>query len=191
MTRQRSSDGFVYFARRESGGPVKIGSTGDVRQRMVGLAAKSGEPIIVLGCAPGGVDLERVLQARFSHLRITPAGEWFRPADDILEFAARFGAVGSAGCGVTVPCQIRPEPTPAQRLVRLLDMLPGTTKEQAAGLGVPFHRLRHWILRAAYDGSGREWTRYEREPTEADVERMRQLVLKHRAEIDADPQVWL
>lgn len=74
--------------------------------------------------------------------------------------------------------------TPAQQLRSLLALLPGAQEAQAAALGVAYQRLRHWLLRASYDDSGRAWTRREAPPAEDVIAQARELVAAHAARCD-------
>lgn len=72
--RTDDDDGFVYFAEAASG-PIKIGVTRNLRQRIAGL--KSHDEVVLLAAFRGGLALERRLHFLFSGHRIR--GEWFRP----------------------------------------------------------------------------------------------------------------
>lgn len=75
----------VYFARDCD--LVKIGFTGQLRNRLVSIKSKiGGRKLELLGTLPGGRELERQLHTRFAHLR--QHGEWFTLTDEIREFIA-------------------------------------------------------------------------------------------------------
>lgn len=75
----------VYLLQQGDAGPVKIGSTASLRQRLSALQTASPVPLRVLALLPGGQDEERALHARFTEHRLR--GEWYEPAAEILDFA--------------------------------------------------------------------------------------------------------
>jgi hypothetical protein len=76
----------VYFAQRGNG-PIKIGHSRSVKVRMSGL----GAGVKLLGAIPGGRSEERAMHVQFAHLRLNPKGEWFAPADDLIEYIRTHG----------------------------------------------------------------------------------------------------
>lgn len=66
----------VYFARR--GKLIKIGWSRNVRYRVSELKAK------LIGTVPGDRAEEKVLHARFAHLRVR--GEWFKKDEELLNY---------------------------------------------------------------------------------------------------------
>jgi hypothetical protein len=84
----------VYFIQPARGGPIKIGTTGDLELRLRQLDADYGLTWAVLGTTPGGVEEERALHGRFAHLRLGRT-EQFRPARELLEFIGRPLLVGA------------------------------------------------------------------------------------------------
>jgi hypothetical protein len=85
--------GNIYFA---GYGPyIKIGFTkGPVEQRIRGLSVAAPEELVIYAVARGGVDDEKALHERFSHLHLR--GEWFRHDGDL---AAHVAAVRAAQPG--------------------------------------------------------------------------------------------
>lgn len=83
---RRRADGCpdVYFIQQGSGGPIKIGCSGNPVQRMAQLQTAQSEPLSLLGHVVGDRADERAVHEQFSHLRLN--GEWFSPADDLLSF---------------------------------------------------------------------------------------------------------
>lgn len=75
--------GFIYFIQGESGGPIKIGYTRDLKGRLNSLQTGYPDVLILLGAFPGNQDDEQRLHEEFSGCRIR--GEWFRPVEQILE----------------------------------------------------------------------------------------------------------
>lgn len=74
----------IYFIQSEDGGPIKIGTTIRLSQRLKQLAAESGGNLRVLAVTDGDRKIERMLHERFDYLRVT--GEWFEPGDDLTGF---------------------------------------------------------------------------------------------------------
>lgn len=79
----RNVASFVYFIQASSG-PIKIGVAVDVAARLAELQIGSHESLNLLGVVTGDAAREGELHGMFSSLRIR--GEWFRPADELLEF---------------------------------------------------------------------------------------------------------
>ena len=74
----------VYFALDELSGRVKIGSSVDPEKRIQTITGPS--PIHILHVEGGGVESERSLHERFSHLRAYR--EWFHPSEEITDYIA-------------------------------------------------------------------------------------------------------
>lgn len=85
----------VYFVQAGDAGPIKIGTTDDLRTRVAALQTAHYEELRLLGTIPGGPAIERVWHGRFGEERIR--GEWFRPS------VALVLAVESAVGVVTTP----------------------------------------------------------------------------------------
>lgn len=83
------ADSVVYFIQAESGGPIKIGYTSDIRTRVSSLSASSPTPLRVLATVPGGAAVERSLHLRFRRLR--QHGEWFTPDADLIAYIEGIG----------------------------------------------------------------------------------------------------
>lgn len=79
----------IYFIQPKAGGPIKIGTTVRLGQRLKQLAAESGAELQVLAVVDGGFREEKSLHQRFAHLR--QVGEWFEPGDDLLGFIVNDG----------------------------------------------------------------------------------------------------
>jgi hypothetical protein len=77
----------VYFIEVGPGGPIKIGTSRNVRQRLRQLQAKSAAPLSLWGTVPGGEDLEEEYHRMWHHLR--RPGEQFEPAPDLLAWIRR------------------------------------------------------------------------------------------------------
>ena len=78
----------IYFIKSPQG-PIKIGTTIRLTQRLRALASEHGQGLEVLAVADGSFEVERNLHRRFAHLR--KVGEWFEPGDDLLGFIVSDG----------------------------------------------------------------------------------------------------
>jgi hypothetical protein len=68
----------VYFVQAGDAGPIKIGTTDDLRTRVAALQTAHYEELRLLGTTPGGPAIERAWHGRFGDDRLR--GEWFRPS---------------------------------------------------------------------------------------------------------------
>lgn len=73
----------VYFV-QESGGPVKIGTTTAIRNRVSALQTSTPRTLTFLGAVSGGERVERRVHELFGAHRLS--GEWFSPHPDVLSF---------------------------------------------------------------------------------------------------------
>ena len=79
----------VYFIRPVgAAGPVKIGYSSDVAQRLESLQGGSPLPLEIVAIIERPQCYESALHWRLSESRIH--GEWFRPDPDVLALVARF-----------------------------------------------------------------------------------------------------
>lgn len=76
--------GGVYFLRAEVVGLVKIGTAVCLRKRVQAIHSASPVKLSYLGHVEGGRLREVELHAKFDEHRVR--GEWFSPADELLEF---------------------------------------------------------------------------------------------------------
>jgi Meiotically up-regulated gene 113 len=76
----------VYFIQADVGGPVKIGTTRDVQQRLASLSVAHALDLRVLATFPGGTREERELHARFASDRLR--GEWFSSSPALLHYVS-------------------------------------------------------------------------------------------------------
>ena len=75
----------VYFVRCEVGGAIKIGFAKDPVKRMAGLQIGCPHRLELVAVILGAtVKDEQSFHARFEHIR--GIGEWFSPAQDLLDF---------------------------------------------------------------------------------------------------------
>lgn len=77
--------GFVYVARAERSGLVKIGHSHNVSGRLRSLKASVREPVVLLAVLRGWRDTERALLARVKAHRVTVKGnsEWHAPHPEV------------------------------------------------------------------------------------------------------------
>jgi len=77
--------GFIYFIQCDEGcKPVKIGYAKHVGSRLNGIRVGCPFPLHVLGVMEGNLSDEALLHEMFEpHLIV---GEWFKPAEEILDF---------------------------------------------------------------------------------------------------------
>lgn len=85
------SPGLVYFIAPMVGGPVKIGFSLAIEQRLPALQAYCPLELDLIGCAPGARDLESHYHALFSNERLH--GEWFTPTDRLLGECQRLSSL--------------------------------------------------------------------------------------------------
>jgi hypothetical protein len=74
----------VYFMQVAPDGPIKIGWTKVLSQRLSQVQTTSPHEIRLLATTPGDDSLEGRLHKRFAHLHLR--GEWFSPAPELLAF---------------------------------------------------------------------------------------------------------
>ncbi|OWY59080.1 hypothetical protein B7486_76485, partial [cyanobacterium TDX16] len=85
----------IYFARIGDDGPIKIGSTTRMSNRLSALRRDHGENMQIIGVLPGRYRADINVHIRFAHLAIrneTLKGkrcrEWFSAGPDLLDFIA-------------------------------------------------------------------------------------------------------
>jgi hypothetical protein len=83
----------LYFVQPAGGGPIKIGTTGNLEARLQRLNAIFGVEWSLLGTMPGGWPEKRAIHRRFWHLAL--GCEQFRPARELLEFLGKPQLVGA------------------------------------------------------------------------------------------------
>ena len=84
QTGRKRVSGWVYFVQASSG-PIKIGWTKDIRERLKMLQANNFDTLTCIGAAEGSTVDEAQFHRRFGKHLIR--GEWFQPAPEILEAA--------------------------------------------------------------------------------------------------------
>jgi hypothetical protein len=75
--------GYIYFIQLDRIGPIKIGFTNDVGNRLVSLQTSNPYPLRLLHFFPGNQEMEREIHSCFDEMRMN--GEWFLPHPFILE----------------------------------------------------------------------------------------------------------
>jgi hypothetical protein len=74
----------VYFVQATTGGPIKIGATGDLNRRLDELQSYAPTRLCLLGVCEGGFAAESWLHARLASLH--SHHEWFEPGEELLAF---------------------------------------------------------------------------------------------------------
>lgn len=74
----------IYFIKNIATSNIKIGFSDNPRKRLKELQTGSAEKLVLIKTIEGDQKLEGQLHELFSHCRLD--GEWFSPADEILEF---------------------------------------------------------------------------------------------------------
>lgn len=101
----------VYFIRAIGGhGPIKIGESDSVPERLALLSSSSPFPLEVLATLPGGSSEERQLHGVFAPVRLH--GEWFEPTASLLALVelARQRKGDEDICAVTMGAIIKSDP---------------------------------------------------------------------------------
>jgi hypothetical protein len=82
---------FVYFIQEGDEGPIKIGFSRNVQERIKALQTGHAQPLRLLHAMRGTLDDEQRLHRRFARLRIQ--NEWFAPAPELLDWLAQAAGV--------------------------------------------------------------------------------------------------
>jgi len=72
----------IYFVQMPDAGPIKIGHTTNVRNRLSQLQVSMPQSLTLLGIRDGGVETEKKLHRRLESERLS--GEWFKPSPLVL-----------------------------------------------------------------------------------------------------------
>lgn len=83
--------GFIYFIQGESGGPIKIGYTTDIKKRLNSLQTGYPDTLVLLSIIPGNIEDEANLHSEFGEYRMR--GEWFKPVEPLLEKIESYKAI--------------------------------------------------------------------------------------------------
>ena len=77
--------GYIYFIATKD--KIKIGYTkNSVEKRLKQLQTGNDENLVLLGYLRGESEEEKILHKQFSKYRIRHNGEWFFPADELIEY---------------------------------------------------------------------------------------------------------
>jgi hypothetical protein len=96
----------IYFIQSGADGPIKIGRAVNPAQRLRDLQIAHPEPLRLLAVIDRPLLAEYLVHGRFRQHRLR--GEWFRPAPEILEYAARLTVLTAS---LTADRTARPSPT--------------------------------------------------------------------------------
>lgn len=83
--------GCVYFIEAGEGGPIKIGKTGCLKNRLSTLQIASSAVLRVLATAPGRTHRELAYHVQFADARLN--GEWFARTPEIEAEIARLATL--------------------------------------------------------------------------------------------------
>ena len=114
----------IYFLQAGARGPLKIGLTDNLRNRLRLLRGHFGQHLVLLASVCGSRDEELRIHRYARPWQI--AGEWYSPADEITELA-RYAATTRALPhveAVTLPPSVRvPAVEKIRQQIRLLTMI--------------------------------------------------------------------
>lgn len=79
--------GYVYFVQAGTVGPIKIGTSVSVKDRVASIQVHCPERLFVLGVIRGGIIIEQAMHRRFAAHRLHH--EWFEPNPHIFAFLRR------------------------------------------------------------------------------------------------------
>ena len=74
----------IYFIKNVVNGQIKIGFAGSPNKRLADLQTGSTDKLVLIRAIDGDKTTEAILHERFAVHRLQ--GEWFTPADEILQF---------------------------------------------------------------------------------------------------------
>ena len=138
----------VYFARIGEDGPIKIGHSNRVDDRLKQLHSIYGRRMELLGTIPGGQAEERAMHERFAEHRIEGT-EQFRPGRDLMGFLGRPLLVGANPEAVEAIAKLKP--LHSVRLSdRVVEMARMVAADKAEGIGDTISRLVEPGLEAEY-----------------------------------------
>ncbi len=104
----------IYFVQAGVGGPIKIGITSDLENRLAGLKTSCPYPLSVIGTVQGTRSDERLLHLCLTCSRMT--GEWFEPTPKVLALIkdAMAGIWPEPPAPVEQPRVVEPQWEPAE-----------------------------------------------------------------------------
>lgn len=136
---------YVYFMRAANGeGPIKIGATYCLMQRLYALKYKYGKDLVIMAFAEGSHELENRLHRGFKAYRIE--GEWFEPCEPLINYinlVIRTGAL--------------PTPPEDARTSQMAKMYRGGATLQEIGdkFGLTHERVRQLLRKDGIESLGR------------------------------------
>lgn len=81
--------GYVYFLQMGEDGPIKIGFSQDVCERVASLQTNQPFPLRLIGVEIGSFATEKALHRRFLVYQTRPNSEWFFPKPELLEYIGK------------------------------------------------------------------------------------------------------
>lgn len=78
------NSGYVYFIQSGENGPIKIGFTKNIENRMRALKTSSPYPLVLIGYFKSNRKLEKQLHRQFKEHKTKKNGEWFLPNAELL-----------------------------------------------------------------------------------------------------------
>lgn len=79
----KTDTGYVYFIQPENGGPIKIGYSKNVKNRLTTLQTSNAYKLVVIGEVNAPMVAEQKLHMYLKHAKTY--GEWFEPDEIVLE----------------------------------------------------------------------------------------------------------
>lgn len=110
----------VYFVQAGEGGPVKIGTTKDIKTRLIDIQIGCWVEIRLLAELPGNATSEAAFHRRFEEHWIR--GEWFRPHEELMrciEHIRKFRALPQEDMGTNGTIRKSPRGKPCYELKHL------------------------------------------------------------------------
>lgn len=81
----------IYFIQAERGGPIKIGTSNNVKSRLMEFQIGNPERLVLLGVRTGSFQEERDLHDELAKFHIS--GEWYSPSMDLIKLISPFCSI--------------------------------------------------------------------------------------------------
>lgn len=136
---------YVYFMRAADGeGPIKIGATYRLMERLYNLQHKHDKKLVLLAFAEGSHEIENRIHRGFRAYRVE--GEWFEPCEELLTYIHSVIRTGNL-----------PEPPEDARTAQMAKLYrSGATLQQVGELfGMTRERVRQLLKLDGYESLGR------------------------------------